>query len=529
MRPVIVTDPRLHIAVIGAGIGGLAAALRLAHGGARVTVFESQANPGGKMRTVPSAAGSVDAGPTVLTMRNVFDTLFEETGSTLDAHVTLEREEILARHFWPDGTRLDLMADAATSAENIGQTFGPRAAKDFAAFHARTRHLFDAFDAPMMRSAAPSALSLTARVLRDPRLLLRMEGHRSLARSLARQFSEPKLARLFGRYATYVGGIPQTSPALLALIWQAEARGVWHVRGGMHALAQAIHQRAKALGATFHFNSPVTRIEMQAGRPAAVDTAQGRTPVDAVLFNGDPRALEQGLLGQKARGAVSGKGTSPRSLSACVHAFAADCSGPDLAAHNVFFCADARDEFGPLSKGQAPRDATVYLCAQDRFAGRTPTGPERFELIVNAPPAPDGTPPNQEETHQCHRSTMARLARFGLRFTPEPGPEALTMPQDFAALFPASNGALYGRSPQGMMAAFQRPIARSRIPGLYLVGGGAHPGAGVPMATLSAAHAAAAMLSDLSSTSTSPQAATPGGTSTVSPTMASAPSRSSAS
>ena len=523
------TDNRPHVAVIGAGIGGLCAALRLAHGGARVSVFERHAGPGGKMRTLPTIAGPADAGPTVLTMKPVFDALFFETGSPLSNHVTLEREAILARHFWRDGTTVDLMADPAESTQNIRRAFGQQAARDFAAFNTRAATLYDAFDAPMMRTAAPTLAALTATVLRNPRLIRLMDPLRSLTRSLNAQFSEPKLAQLFGRYATYVGGNPDLSPALLSLIWHSEAQGVWHVKGGMHKLAQAIEARAKALGAAFHYNADVTRIGMQDGRPAEIETQDGKTVVDAVLFNGDPNALAQGLLGDDLRRAVAPAATSPRSHSAYVHSFAAIPQGVDLAGHNVFFCDDPADEFGPLAQGRTPRDATLYICAQDRFGGAHPVGPERFEIIMNAPAAPQGTTLSEKEHDICHHATMDRLRAFGLDFNPQPPTASLTLPQHFADLFPASNGALYGRSPHGMMAAFQRPTVRSRIPGLYLVGGGVHPGAGVPMATLCAAHAAAAMISDLSLTSTFPRADTRGGTSTASRTMGAAPSRSSAS
>ncbi|MDF1727157.1 MAG: FAD-dependent oxidoreductase [Sulfitobacter sp.] len=518
------TTPVPHIAIIGAGIGGLAAALRLAHTGAQISVFEAQATPGGKMRTLPSTAGPVDAGPTVLTLAEVFEELFAETGSPLTNHVTLHRENTLARHFWRDGMRLDLVADPAANVENIAQAFGPDAAQDFRRFQARTRTLFEAFEAPMMRAPAPTFAGLATRVLRQPALIARMEGHRSLAASLKRQFRAPKLAQLFGRYATYVGGIPQQSPALLSLIWQAEARGVWYVEGGMHALARAIEARARALGAQFHYSQPVTRIEMGADRPTAIHTPSGRHPIDALLFNGDPRALSQGLLGPGVQCAVPDTGTEPRSLSAHVQTFAADATGFDLAAHNVFFCDDPADEFGPLARDLPPRDATLYLCAQDRFGGHIPDGPERMELITNAPPAPEGKAPSPLEISECHQEIMTRLARFGLHLNPPA--DSLTTPHRFAQLFPGSRGSLYGRSPQGMMAALQRPTARTAIPGLYLAGGGAHPGAGVPMATLSAAHAAAAMIADLSLTSTSRPAAMPGGTSTGSRTMAAAPSRS---
>ncbi|WP_431358169.1 hypothetical protein [Sulfitobacter albidus] len=126
------------------------------HAGARVSVFERHATPGGKMRSLPSVAGPVDAGPTVLTMRHVFDDLFRDVGTTLDAHVTLEAEPTLARHFWPDGTTLDLMHDTEHSAHNIAATFGTTAAAEFTAFCDRTKRLFDAFDAPMMQTAAPT-------------------------------------------------------------------------------------------------------------------------------------------------------------------------------------------------------------------------------------------------------------------------------------------------------------------------------------------------------------------------------------
>jgi len=512
---------RPHIAVIGTGIGGLSAALRLAHSGAQVSVFERHATPGGKMRTLPSVAGPVDAGPTVLTMKPVFEQLFADVGAQLEDHVTLLREPLLARHFWRDGTSLDLMADPEASLENVGTAFGPRAAQEFTHFCARATALFAAFDAPMMRTQAPSLAALTATVLRNPRLIPKMAPHQSLAQMLRAQFSEPKLAQLFARYATYVGGIPQTAPAILCLIWEAERRGVWHVQGGMHRLALAIEALARQKGATFHYDAPVTRIEMAEGRPCAIHTQAihtqaGRVAVDAVLFNGDPRALATGLLGDDLVPAVGKQAVGPRSLSAQVQTFAARTDF-DLAAHNVFFADDPAQEYRPLSKGQLQTDPTLYICAQDRFGGAQPTGPERFEIILNAPPAPDSGPdptaPTPQESTQCQTLIFNRLAGFGLHFSPAPDITTLTGPAGFNALFPASNGSLYGRSPAGMMAAFSRPTARTKIPGLYLAGGGAHPGAGVPMATLSAAHAAEAMIKDLCLTSTSPLAAMPGGTS----------------
>jgi len=502
-----------RVVIIGAGIGGLVAAARLANAGCDVTVIEAQKTAGGKMRIIASDAGPVDAGPTVLTMRGVFEELFADLGSSLSDQLTLKPLDRLARHYWDDGTRLDLMADQEESAKNIAQVFGATAADEFRAFSARAARLFHAFDAPMMQKAEPSPRDLASVVLRRPGLLRDMAPHQTLAGMLRHTFSAPKLAQLFGRYATYVGGSPYAAPALLALIAQAEAGGVWAVQGGMHKLAQVIEGLAQAKGAVFHYGTPVTRIALQSGRAATVETEQGRFAADAVLFNGDPRALREGLLGAGLRNAVPRKAVGPRSLSAYVHAFAGRVSGPDLCYHTVFFGADPKAEFDALAQGRRPTDATLYICAQDRAEPNPRTGVERFEVILNGPPL-GAAPHSDEDIAACQTQVFARLAQIGLHFDPRPGPESLTTPAGFAQLFPGSSGSLYGRSPHGLMAGLARPGARTTVPGLYLTGGGAHPGAGVPMAALSARHAAAAIMSDLALPSTSRRKAMHGGMST---------------
>ena len=498
------------VVIIGAGIGGLAAAVRLAHAGMAVTVLEAQDAPGGKMRTVETKAGPVDAGPTVLTMRSVFEDLFRDVGENPSDWVTLTPLTVLARHFWADGTTLDLFPDPEASGRAIAAVFGDRAAKDFAKFRARAARLFDAFDAPMMQAAIPTQQALTSRVMRQPSLMRDMAPHRTLHGLLQDSFREPKLRQLFGRYATYVGGSPLQSPALLSLIWRAEEAGVWAVDGGMHKLAQALESLAKARGAAFHYASPVRRVPVQGGRVSTVETVAGRFAADYVLFNGDPAALHTGLLGDGVKRAVDAEAVTPRSLSAHVMAFSAAYNGPALAHHSVFFADRETAEFEPLSRGVMPDDATLYICAQDHPAPATT--PQRFEVIRNAPP---DMPHSQEANDRCQTHIMTRLAKFGLTFAPEPDVSWLTAPADFARLFPASGGSLYGRSPHGMMAAFKRPVARTAVKGLYLCGGGTHPGAGVPMATLSGRHAAAAIMSDHGSTLPSPRTVTRGGMSTA--------------
>lgn len=493
-----------RVVVVGAGIAGLSAALALAAAGRRVTVCEAAAEVGGKARRLPSPAGPVDAGPTVLTMRGVFEELFAEAGSQLDAHVTLVRAEVLARHAWADGSRLDLFADAARSEAAVEAFAGPKAAAQFRAFGARAGLLFGAFEGPVMRNARPTPLGVARALGGDAlRVAAATAPFSTLWAAVDRAFSDPRLKQLFARYATYVGGSPFLSPAVLALIWRAEAAGVWCVDGGISALARAIADLAAARGAEIRRAAPVREITLRGGRAAGVTLADGEAlPADAVVFNGDPGALGAGLLGDALRPAAPRLERARRSLSAWVWTFADRPAGFDLAHHTVFFGDDSRAEFDDLfALRRTPRSPTLYICAPDRLPGRPPPqGRERLMMILNAPADGDRGQPASEEIETCQRRIFTRLARMGLTLTPPDPAKALTTPADFATAFPGTGGAIYGAAPHGAMATFRRPMTRTRLPGLYLAGGGAHPGPGVAMACLSGRLAAAAIMSDRVST-----------------------------
>lgn len=521
-------DATDRVIVIGAGMGGLASAIRLAAAGLSVTVLERADAPGGKARALPSDAGPVDTGPTVLTMRHVFDALFALNGERLDDHLTLIPQPILARHWWPGSGPLDLTPDRDTNAEAIRAFAGPAEAAAFLRFDALTESLYRAFDAPVMQAARPDLPAIARAALTQPRLWPALRPGLTVESLLKRHFRDPRLIQLFARYATYVGGRPAHSPAVLSLIWRAEARGVWAVEGGMHHLAAALAALAERMGVQFRYGTGATRITRQSGRVTGVQIEGGRTlPCTACIFNGDPAALTTGLLGDAAQSALPARAAGPPSLSALVWAFAATPQGPraaDLIHHNLFFTDDPAREFGPIGKGQMPESPTLYLCAEDRTRGPAPAHSlERFEIILNAPA---GLPARPEDFTRCRHMTFDHLSRMGLTFTPMPDSPSLTTPALLNHLFPASQGAIYGRSPEGTMAAFQRPQARTALPGLYLAGGGAHPGAGVPMAALSAMHAAAAILQDRISGLRLAPTAMPGGISTASPMTAPARSRS---
>jgi 1-hydroxycarotenoid 3,4-desaturase len=503
------------VAVVGAGIGGLAAAIDCAAAGLAVTVLERQQSPGGKLRVQEVDGAAIDAGPTVFTMRRVFEALFAAAGTSLDAHLTLHPAERLARHAWPDGSRLDLFADSARSAAAIGAFAGAAEARGFLDFCARARAIHATLEAPFMQSQRPTPLSLARRAgIRGLGDLWRVAPFDTMWHALGQHFRDPRLRQLFGRYATYCGSSPFRAPATLMLVAHVEQDGVWYVEGGMHRLARALAAVAAAQGVAFRTGAHVERILAGPRGVAGVRLAGGEEIAAAhVVVNADPAALAAGLFGAGlARGMSAG---GERSLSAITWAVHARAAGFPLLRHNVFFSADYAREFAALSAGRLPDEPTIYVCAQDRGDDDAPhAGRERLLCLVNAPATADTHPLTAAEIDACTERSFAMLARSGLRLERDAAATATTTPRDFAALFPATGGALYGPAVHGSMASFRRPQARSAIPGLYLAGGATHPGAGLPMAALSGRLAAAALIADRASrasTRRSAMTAMPGG------------------
>jgi 1-hydroxycarotenoid 3,4-desaturase len=481
------------IVVVGAGIGGLAAALRLSALGHKVQVIESAPTPGGKIRTLSGTNSPIDLGPTVLTLLSVFERLFRDVGENLHDHISVTQQHLLARHWWRDGTCVDLDANLETSLENIRNVFGEKSAAEFMSYYSDTLTLFECFDEPVMQNANPNLPSMMLAVMKRPSVIGKMRPVSTLAHGLAKQFSDPRLQQLFGRYATYVGGMPQTAPALLSLIWQAEAQGVWTINGGMHELARVIEALCIERGVEFTYNCRVKSItkHQRTATQVILDTNEA-IDVDSVVFNGDPRAIALGHLGYEVQKSVPNIAKEERSLSAYVWGFDAKCNRPNLVHHNVFFADTPNSEFRDIAKGKMPSDPTIYVCAQDRGKSLASPEIENFELILNAPPL-NQRQPKEEDFERCNEITFKRLEQFGLSFQGKRARQHLTMPQDFEALFPASEGSLYGQSPRGMMATLKRPKCTTKLNNLFLVGGGVHPGAGIPMATLCAELAVAEM------------------------------------
>lgn len=508
-------------------MGGLAASIDLAAAGHHVVLLDKEGQAGGKVATTEWEGSAFDSGPTVLTLKKVFDDLFLTAGTRLVDWVTLHRQTILARHAFADGTWLDLVDDRGANVRAIREALGGPASKAYEKFAAYAATLYERAAAPFIFAPKPTVLGALGRHgLRALAAPWSMDARRSMRTALHAHFRvSPHLEQLFARYATYSGASPDRAPATFNLISHVEAMGVWTPQGGMAALARGLVTMAtKHLGVTYLPETEAEKIEIKKGRVTAVVLKDGRRlAVDAVLFNGDARALEAGLLGAASK-IPPARESAAVGLSAVTLVGRAHLTGRSLAHHNVLFApfAPGQDEFSEIfERGRMPSDPSLYLCAQDRAEHPQATdreapavsakAGERLFFLFNAPASPHLS--SSGVLQQCQRHIQNRLGPLGLKMHLS---QELVMrgPQDFAQRFPASQGALYGRPPHSWRALFDRHGSQTPHQGLFLAGGTTHPGPGLPMAAQSGRLAAQACLKHLASMPRSVRVAMPGGIST---------------
>lgn len=488
-----------QIAVVGAGIAGLCAALELSTLGCHVTLLERAAQPGGKLRQLPSCTEPLDAGPTVLTLPGLFESILGSAGSSVAEHLTLRPLDLLARHAWSSTERLDLYADIERTAAAVEAFAGVREAQGYRRLCRDSRRIYQSLEPAFLSRPAPRLGALIAGA--GLRNLWQLRPFTTLWQALGDYFADPRLRQLYGRYATYCGSSPFQAPATLMLVAHVEQAGVWQVEGGMYSIARALAALLQARGVELRYNAHVRHLHLQDARLHSLELDGGEhLKASAAIVTCDTAALSAGLLGAEVANATARIALEQRSLSAITWTGALETTGFELMRHNVFFSGDYAAEFKALAAGRC-QDAqpTIYVCAQDRQESTAPlpNQPERILCLRNAPANGDVHCYEQEETHECLMQALSTLEHCGLRLTNPREQLQATTPTDFNQLFPGSGGALYGTATHGWRSSFQRPGARTSTPGLYLAGGSTHPGSGLPMAALSGRSAARCLLQDL--------------------------------
>ncbi len=478
-----------RIVVIGAGVGGLAAAARLAAGGHKVVVCERSETVGGKLgvavRETPAGTFRFDTGPSLLTLPQVFADLFAETGDPIDRVLDLERVEPTIRYRFADNTRLNASSDLDTMCDRLDRALEPGAGSDWRALMARAEKIWDATYSPILSSSLSGPLSLIRRGVRVGDLASIAPG-RSLRQAAARYVHDPRLQMLVDRYATYAGSDPRRAPAAFLVIpYIEQTYGVWYIRGGLGRLADGLVARVTELGGEVRTGTDVAAIEVAGNRVDGVRlTDNERLPADVVVAGVDARHLYTDLLPSRSMQRRIER-VQP-SLAGFTMLLAIRGRTPDVAQHNVLFPPDYDAEFDAIF-GHSPRpvsDPAIYVnIVRDPLV--CPPDHEAWTVLVNAPVhgAVDWDSLTLRSSY-AERLTGAMAAR-GMQTSGRTVSREVITPADLARGTRSPGGAIYGPSSNGTRAAFLRPPNKTAVPGLFHVGGSTHPGGGLPLTALS--------------------------------------------
>ena len=487
-----------RVVVVGAGVGGLAVAARLATLGHQVTICESADVVGGKLALVEHQVPGhgmfrFDTGPSLVTMPAVFVDLFAATGGW-PAGLEFTPLDPLARYRFADGTTLDASSDLDEHCARLDAALGAGNGDDWRAFTARAQRVWEASRGPFLESALDGPRTIARLAARQPRDITAIAPGRSLRALGRRHLHDPRLRTYLDRYATYTGSDPRRAPAALAAVpYVEQAYGGWYVPGGLRRLGAAIGDRALERGAALRLGAEVVRIETSGGKACGVTLASGeRLPADIVVANADAATVYGSLVDSPTAARRLARATP--SLAGFVLLLAVQGRTPGLAHHNVLFPADYDAEFDAVfgDPARPVPDPTIYVSAPDDPAVR-PDGCEAWFVLVNAPRhrrgdaakgAVDWLAEGLAKTYADH--LVGLLDQRGLPVHERVLWSQVLTPADLELRTGAVGGAIYGTSSNGASAAFLRPANRSPVPGLFLVGGSSHPGGGLPLVTLSA-------------------------------------------
>jgi len=473
--------------IVGAGIAGIAAALRLRAAGMDVTVFEANDYPGGKLHAFELAGYRFDAGPSLFTMPELVTELFGLFGEQPDEFFQYHRKESVCNYFWEDGIRFTVNADREVFAREAAARFGVEAASVLA-YLKNSQRKYD-LTAPLFleKSLHKIGTYLSMDTLKAIAQISEMDIGTSLHSLNEAAIGEPHLVQLFNRYATYNGSSPYRTPGIMSMIPHLELHlGAYFPKGGMHSITTSLYQLALRQGIQFHFNQKVEQILVKNRQAIGVQTTDQQHFADFVVSNMDIFSTYKKLLPGQPHPARTLR--QERSSSAVIFYWGIRAQFPELDLHNILFSGDYRQEFTHLFDHKTLfNDPTVYLNITSKEApGDAPAGCENWFVMINAPG--DYGQDWPALVAQARHDILVKVNRLlGADLAPLIEVEDVLTPPLIELRTSSYRGALYGAASNSRFAAFLRhPNFSSKIKHLYCCGGSVHPGGGIPLCLLSA-------------------------------------------
>ena len=484
------------IAVIGAGVGGLSVAARLAKAGHTVEIYEASNQTGGKCRTEWFGDYGFDTGPSLLTIPAVYRDLFLKTGKRLEHVLDVKPVDPAFTYHFFDGQQVTFanLSNPKTYLE-IEKSFGKDAASQWRELMDRADAMWEVSREPFVESELKSIWSLIKRknFLKDLRIIAPFTSLRSLSKKYK---LHPNLAMIIDRYATYTGSDPRKAPAVLLTIAYVEAAfGAWHITGGIGNLSKALEQRCLDLGVRIHLNTKVAKINVVNESATGLTLENGQiVNAELVVANADAELVYNQLLDVDVKSAkperVKLKRAS-KSLSGFSLLLGLDNSKGEAVAlshHNIFFPKDYDAEFDQIfDQKVAVTDPTIYICAPKDSTMVKGANKESWFVLVNAPRHdPQNGMDWRTGAAEYAQVLIKKLDALGLNVSSRLDQMEFRTPLDLAQYALAPGGSIYGTSSNSARSAFLRASNRSTVKNLYCVGGSSHPGGGLPLVGISA-------------------------------------------
>ena len=475
-------------AVIGSGLGGLSAAIRLASKGFGVDVYETNSGPGGKAQSFNEAGFRFDTGPSLITMPFIIKELFDYANDDFNSYITFEKLEILCRYFYPDGTIINAYSDTAKFACEI-ESITTDTAETLFKYLYHCKKIYELTSGIFLFSSLHEISSyLNLKALKTLLQIFSIDPFRTMNRANTSYFKDEKLIQLFNRYATYNGSNPFQAPATLNIIPHVEYNlGGYVIKGGVYNLTLALYKLALNKGIEFHFDSRVEKIEIENGRVRSIETAREKKEFDIIISNADVYNTYKYLLNDVHSSHAKRYMNLEPSSSALVFYWGIKSITDSLEIHNILFSGNYKKEFEELfGRKTIPDDPTVYIYISSRFnPADAPKGFENWFVMINAPY--ENGQDWEREIVRARAVIINKIKKtLGIDIEKLIAYEKILTPIELEKQTGSFKGSIYGISSNSRKAAFLRHPNRSiRYRGLYFCGGSAHPGGGIPLVILS--------------------------------------------